>query len=59
MDVVNVVIFYLAIISDTTNDFLPGNNKDLLNWIYERVREQGCGGGREETGKKEKKKWIW
>ena len=27
MDVVNVVIFYLINISDTTNDFLPGDNK--------------------------------
>ena len=31
MDVVNVVMFYLAIISDVTNEFLPGDDKDLLN----------------------------
>ena len=31
MDVVNVVMFYLVIISDTTNEFLPGNNTDLFN----------------------------
>ena len=31
MDVVNVVMFYLIIISDATNEFLPGDNKDLLN----------------------------
>ena len=31
MDVVNVVMFYLVIISDATNEFLPGGNKDLLN----------------------------
>ena len=33
MDVVNLVIFHLVIISDTTNKFLPVENKDLLNWI--------------------------
>ena len=33
MNVANVVMFYLAIISDATNEFLPGDNKDLLNWI--------------------------
>ena len=33
MDVVNVVMFYLVIIFDATNEFLPGDNKDLLNWI--------------------------
>ena len=32
MDVVNVFMFYLVTISDTTIDFLPGDNKDLLNW---------------------------
>ena len=31
MDVVNIVMFYLVIISDATNVFLPGDNKDLLN----------------------------
>ena len=41
MDVVNVVIFFVCfslegdggvvIVSDTTNEFLPGGNKDLLN----------------------------
>ena len=31
MDVVDVVMFYLVSISDTTNDLLPGDNKDLLN----------------------------
>ena len=31
MDAVNVVMLYLAIIYDTTNEFLPGENKDLLN----------------------------
>ena len=31
MDVVNVVTFYLVIISDATNEFLSGYNKDLLN----------------------------
>ena len=32
MDVVSELLFYLVIISDTTNEFLPGDNKDLLNW---------------------------
>ena len=31
MDVVNVVMFYLVIISYAINEFLPGDNKDLLN----------------------------
>ena len=31
MDVANVVMFYLVTISDATNEFLPGDNKDLLN----------------------------
>ena len=31
MDVVDVVMFYLVIVSDATDEFLPGNNKDLLN----------------------------
>ena len=31
MDVVNVLMFYLVIISDSTNECLPGDNKDLLN----------------------------
>ena len=31
MDVVNVVMFYVVIISDATNGFLPGDNEDLLN----------------------------
>ena len=30
MDVVNVVMFYLVIISDATNEFLPTDDKDLL-----------------------------
>ena len=30
IDVVNVDLFYLVSISDTTNEFLPGDNKDLL-----------------------------
>ena len=30
MDVVNVIIFYLVLSSDTTNEFLPGGNKDIL-----------------------------
>ena len=29
---VNLVIFYLVSISDTTNEFLLGDNEDLLNW---------------------------
>ena len=33
MDVVNVVTFYLVITSDATNEFLPGDDKDLLNRI--------------------------
>ena len=33
MDVVNVVMFYMVIISDVTNEFLHRDNKDLLNWI--------------------------
>ena len=32
MDVVNVVMFHLVIISDARNEFLPGNNKDVINW---------------------------
>ena len=31
MDVVNVIMFYLVIISDTTNKFPPGDNKYLWN----------------------------
>ena len=31
MDAVNVAMFYLAIISDATNEILPGDNKDVLN----------------------------
>ena len=31
MDVVNVVMFYLIIISEATNKFHPGDNEDLLN----------------------------
>ena len=33
MDLVNVVMFYLVIISDATHPFLPGGNRDLLNWL--------------------------
>ena len=33
VDVVNANMFYLVIISDTTNEFLPGDYKDLQNWI--------------------------
>ena len=33
MDVVNVVMLYLVIISDAKNEFLPGDNNALLNWI--------------------------
>ena len=35
MDVGNVVMFYLVIISDTTNKFFPGDNKDLMNYWTE------------------------
>ena len=31
MDVVSVVVFYLVIISDATNEFPLGDDKDLLN----------------------------
>ena len=31
VDVVKVVMFYLVIISDATNELLPGDNRDLLN----------------------------
>ena len=31
-------MFYLVIISDMTNEFLLGDNKDLLNWIYEIIQ---------------------
>ena len=31
MGVVDVVMFYLIFFSDITNEFLPGDNKDLLN----------------------------
>ena len=37
MDVVNVAMFYLVIISDITNEFLPGDNKDLLNGSFEHL----------------------
>ena len=33
MEVAAVLMFDLAYISVTTNEFLPGDNKDLLNWI--------------------------
>ena len=33
MDVVNVVMLYLIIICNATNEFLLVNNKDLLNCI--------------------------
>ena len=32
MGVVDVVMFYLVITSDATNEFLPGDKKDLLSW---------------------------
>ena len=38
MDMVNVVMLYLVIISDDTNEFLPGNNKDSLNWTENWVK---------------------
>ena len=31
MDVVNAVMFYLVIMSDATNDFIPGDDEYLLN----------------------------
>ena len=31
MDVVNIVMFYLVIISEATIEFLSGENTDLLN----------------------------
>ena len=31
MYVVTVAMFYLVIISDTTDEFLPGDDKDILN----------------------------
>ena len=37
LDAVNVVVFYLVIISDATNEFLPEDDKDLLNWIESTV----------------------
>ena len=39
MDVVNVVTFYSVFISDTTNEFLPGDAKDLLNWTELRGKK--------------------
>ena len=33
MDVDNVVMLYLVTISDATNEILPGDNTDLLNYI--------------------------
>ena len=33
VDVVNVIMFNLIIISDATNQFLPGDNRGLLNRI--------------------------
>ena len=33
MDVRNVVMFYLVSIADTTNEFLPADNTDLLNFL--------------------------
>ena len=30
MDVAKVVMFYLVIICDATNEFLPEDNKDLI-----------------------------
>ena len=39
MDVVNAVIFYLVIISDTTNKFLLQNNTDLFNRIESLARK--------------------
>ena len=33
VDAVNVVMFYLEIISSATSEFLPGDITDLLNWI--------------------------
>ena len=32
MDLEYVDLFHLVIISDAEIDFLPGDNKDLLNW---------------------------
>ena len=31
IDVINIIKFYVVIISDATNEFLPGHNTDLLN----------------------------
>ena len=33
MDMINIVMFYVVIISNATHEFLPRGNKDLLNWI--------------------------
>ena len=31
MDLLNAGMFYLVVICDATDEFLPGDNKDLLN----------------------------
>ena len=33
MNMLNIVTFYLVTISDTTNELLSGDNRDLLNCI--------------------------
>ena len=45
VDAINAVMYYLAIISDTTNDFLPGYNKDSLNSFLKKGGGGGGGGG--------------
>ena len=33
IDAASAVMFHLVIVSDAINDFLPGDNKDLSNWL--------------------------
>ena len=33
MTMMIIIDIYLVIISESTNEFLPGDNTDLLNWI--------------------------
>ena len=42
MDEVNVALFPLVIISDTTNAFLPADNKDLLELKFSQVESYWC-----------------
>ena len=36
-DVINVAMYYLVIIPDTTDEFLPGDSKHFYNLYFEKL----------------------